>query len=99
MIAHAEVPKGGFMNTLRMFFLLSLLFLVTGCTGMLMTTPQIRLESADRKMEVKSKVSLVSVLDYSPDGKILVSNGGGASLKLWDLQNAKAARQIPFSAE
>ena len=75
------------------------LTIVTGCASMMMTTPQISLDSNDRKMEVKSEVTAVGALDYSPDGKYLVSGGLRPSLRVWDVANAKGARIIPFSVE
>ncbi len=75
------------------------LAIVTGCANMMMTTPQIRLDASDRKMEVKSKVSAVDALDYSPDGKNLVSGGLRPSLRVWDVVNAKGARIITFPVE
>jgi len=50
-------------------------------------------------MEVKSEVTAVGALDYSPDGKYLVSGGLRPSLRVWDVANAKGARIIPFSVE
>jgi len=79
--------------------LAAFLTIVTGCASMMMTTPQISLDSNDRKMEVKSEVSAVGVLDYSPDGKYLVSGGLRPSLRVWDVANAKGARIIPFPVE
>jgi len=79
--------------------LVAFLTIVTGCANMLMTTPQIRLDASDRKMEVKSKVSAVGTLDYSPDGKNLVSGGLRPSLRVWDVANAKGTQIIPFPVE
>lgn len=87
------------MNTPRIFFLLALLFLLAGCADMVMVTPQLQSGSGDRKVEVKSKVLAVGMLDYSPDGKSLVSGGASSSLRLWDVENAKAIRSIPLAAQ
>lgn len=87
------------MKTLRMYFMISLLLLLTGCAGMMQVTPQMNLSSNDKSMKVKSSVSLVGVLDYSHDGKYLISGGVSPSLRLWDLENAKGARAIPFPVE
>lgn len=83
----------------RVHFLLSFVLILTGCAGMLATTPQINLDSSDKKMEVKSKVSGVGTLDYSPDGINLVSGGLLPSLRIWDVANAKGVRIIPFPVE
>ncbi|MDD4927803.1 MAG: caspase family protein [Gallionella sp.] len=87
------------MTTPRMFFLLSWLFFLTGCADMMQVTPQMSLTSGDKAMKVKSKVSVVSVLDYSQDGKNLVSGGASSSLRVWDVENAKEARAIPFPVQ
>ena len=87
------------MNLSRVFFLLSFVLLLTGCAGMMMVTPQLQLESADRKMEVKAKVMAVSVLDYSPDGKQLVSGGVTSMVRVWDMANARGLRILPFPAQ
>ena len=87
------------MNTLRMLFLLSLLISLTGCEAMMTVTPQMNLKSSDQKMAVKSKVLIVGLLDYSADGKSLVSGGASSSLRVWDLENAKGTILIPLRAQ
>ena len=87
------------MNAIRISLLISFALVLTGCAEMMQTTPQIRLDSSDKKMEVKSKVSAVYVLDYSPDGRNLVSGSVNPLLRVWDMSNAKVTQTIRSSAE
>lgn len=82
------------MNTLRMTFLISLLFLLTGCADMLQVTPQMNLTSGDKAMAVKSKVSFVTAIAYSPDGKFLISGGANSVARVWDVENAKESMKL-----
>jgi len=87
------------MKTPGIFFLPVLLLLLTGCESMMTVAPQLNLASNDQKMEVKSKVLIVGLLDYSADGKSLVSGGASPTLKLWDMENAKGTISIPLHAQ
>lgn len=87
------------MNTIRIIPIVLCAAALSGCAEMITATPQIRLESSEKKMAVKSKVSTVYVLDYAPDGKNLVAAGVLPSLRVWDLANAKGGRTIPFPVE
>lgn len=65
---------------------------------MMTVTPQLEMKSGDQKMEVKSKVMAVGTLDYSPDGKQLVSAGVAPMVKIWDMTTAKELRTLPIPA-
>lgn len=82
------------MNTLRMIFLISVLLLLAGCAGMMQVTPQMKLTSGDKAMAVKSKVSFVTAIAYSPDGKFLISGGANSVARVWDVENAKESMKF-----
>lgn len=78
------------MFTLRIFLILSLAFFLGGCA----TTPQIRLNDSNMALEVKSKVSPVGTVDFSPDGNSVASGGYDGTVRLWDLPGASGIRKI-----
>ena len=61
--------------------------------------PKIQLSADEMKMEVKSKVPLVTVVDYAPDGKTIATGGMGEAARIWDLATAKEAVKFKHSAE
>lgn len=77
----------------RLFLTVSFSFALGGCVT-LEATPQIQLTSRDASVEVKSKVSAVSVVSYSPDGKNLVSAGSAALARVWDVASASESKKI-----
>jgi WD40 repeat protein len=66
---------------------------------MLTVTPQLSMGSGDKKVEVRSKVMAVGVLDYSPDGKQLASGGATPTVRVWDMVNAKGLRVLSMPAQ
>ena len=84
------------MKSLRLLFLFSLVSLLSGCADMMQATPQMSLKAGDTAMQVKSKVSVVGVLDYSRDGKYLVSGGISPMLRIWDIENAREVKAIHY---
>ena len=70
--------------------LISLLLALVGCA----TTPQIQLSSSDMAMQVKSKVSPVTAVDFSPDGNSVASSGYDGTVRFWDLPGAREIRKI-----
>lgn len=78
----------------KVFFLWLLLLLLSGCSDMMMVTPQISLASADKAVRVKSKVTFVSVIAYSPDGKYLISGGANSVVRVWDVDNARELMKL-----
>ncbi len=85
------------MNTGRSLLSVIALLALSGCAEMMTVTPQLEMKSgSQQKMEVKSKVSGVGTLAYSPDGKYLVSGGLLPQLRTWDVTGAKGTRTIPF---
>jgi len=71
-------------------FLIVLSLALAACTA----TPQIQLSSSEMTMAVKSKVSLVFVADYAPDGKSIAAGSVDGSVTLWDLAGASRARSL-----
>jgi WD40 repeat protein len=61
---------------------------------MFQAKPQLNLASSDKAMAVKSEVSFVTAIGYSPDGKYLTSGGAKTTASVWDLENAKEAMKI-----
>ncbi|MEI7613145.1 MAG: caspase family protein [Betaproteobacteria bacterium] len=88
-----------YMNPSRFPFFLSAFLALSGCAEMMQVTPQLQMESADKKMEVRSKVMAVSVLAYSPDGKQLASGGVTPVVRVWDMANAKGVRTLDLPAQ
>ena len=87
------------MNANRLLVSLTALLVLSGCAEMLTVTPQLEMKSGDQKMEVKSKVMAVGVLDYSPDGKQLATGGATPSVRVWDMVNAKGLRLLTMPAQ
>jgi WD40 repeat protein len=87
------------MNASRQFLFLSFALVLSGCAEMLTVTPQLEMKSGGQKMEVKSKVMAVGVLDYSPDGKQLASGGATPTVRVWDMVNAKGLRVLSMPAQ
>lgn len=65
--------------------------------SIMQATPQVSSVSGDRVMAVKSKVAFVNALDFSGDGRFLVSGGVSQSLWIWDVFNAGTVRKIRFT--
>ncbi len=86
------------MSANRLLFSLAVLLALTGCAEMIMVTPQISSGSSERSVEVRKKVSFVTAVGFSPDGKRLVSAVSAAGTpsvaRIWDLENAKEALKI-----
>lgn len=82
------------MNTLRMISLFSLLFILSGCADMMQVTPQLHLNSSDKAMRVKSKVSFVNAIAYSQDGNSLISGGANSVVRVWNIANAKESMKL-----
>lgn len=83
------------MFATRTTLMLLLATLVGGCA----VTPKIQLNAGDMTMEVKKEVPLVTVADYSPDGKSIVTGGMGGAVRLWDLADAKEAKKFKTTAD
>ena len=86
------------MSASRPFPFLAVLLLLSGCADMMMVTPQLQMSSGNQKMEVKARVMAVGSLDYSPDGKQLVSAGVAPVVKVWDMTSARGLRTLPIAA-
>ena len=71
---------------------------LSGCAEMLAVTPQVATQSGDKKVEVKSKVLVVSALAYAPNGKQLASAGVAPAIRVWDLANGRGERVLPVAA-
>ena len=82
------------MDTLRISILFSILFLFVGCASMFQAKPQLNLASSDKAMAVKSEVSYVTAIGYSPDGKYLTSGGAKTTANVWDVENARESMKI-----
>lgn len=87
------------MSASRLLLSLAVLLVLSGCADMMSVTPQLEMKSGDQKMEVKSKVMAVGSLDYSPDGRQLVSAGATPVIRVWDIANAKGVRKLEIPAE
>ena len=84
-----------FFTKIGIALLLSPAILLGGCA----VAPKIQLKATDMTMEMKSKVPLIAVVDYSPDGKSIVSGGMGGAARIWDLAGAKEAVKFKNTAE
>jgi len=71
-------------------FLLSLTLVLAACAA----TPLIQLSSREMTIEVKSKVSVVLVADYAPDGKGIAAGSIDGTVSVWDLAGARLARSL-----
>lgn len=88
------------MNAGRRILPLAALLVLSGCADMMSVTPQLEMKSgSQQKMEVKAKVMVVGILDYSPDGKQLASGGATPMIRVWDMVNAKGLRALPIPAQ
>lgn len=86
------------MSAPRSLLFLPVLLALSACSEMMTVTPQLEMKSGAQKMEVKSKVMAVGTLDYSPDGKQLVSAGVAPVVQVWDMTTAKGLRTLPIAA-
>jgi len=77
-----------------MISLFSLLFILSGCADMMQVTPQLHLNSSDKAMRVKSKVSFVNAIAYSQDGNSLISGGANSVVRVWNIANAKESMKL-----
>lgn len=66
-------------------FLTCLLMAAAGCS----VTPQIELSDSNTTMQVKSEVSVVMAVDYSADGKTIVSKDVKGGIRVWSLGEAR----------
>jgi len=71
------------------------LLILSGCVDM-SVRPQLDMGGGGKKVEVKSNVLAVGSLDFSPDGRLLVSAGVQPMLRVWDVANARGLRALPF---
>lgn len=53
------------------------------------TTPQIELRDSNTTMQVKSAVSVVMAVDYSADGKAIVSKDVKGGIRVWNIADAR----------
>ena len=81
------------MHTLLRILMLFAAFLTLALAGCAIT-PKIQLSTSDMAMEVKSKVPFVLAVDYSPDGKSVVTVGIDGTARLWDLTGAREAMKF-----
>lgn len=73
------------MLTPRIILMLSVAIILGGCAA----TPKIQLSKSNMGMELKSKAPLVSGVDYSKDGKSVVSGAADHATRLWDVVGVK----------
>lgn len=92
------------MFTSRIILMLSVAIILGGCAA----TPQIQLSNSKMGMEVKAKAPIVTSVDYSRDGKSVISGGMDQATRLWDLVEAKQTmlfkgdaqiRSVAFSSD
>ena len=57
-------------------------------------TPQLSSNSSEKAMAVKSKVSFVTALSFSPDGSKLITGGVNSIVRVWDIAKASESMKI-----
>jgi WD40 repeat protein len=75
---------------MREAFIIFVLICLASCAA----TPKIYVKTANMAMEVKSKVPYVEAVDYSSDGKSIISGGVDGTIRLWDLTSAREAMKF-----
>ena len=66
---------------------------------MVAVKPELQMNSTDKVAKIKSQVLTVVTLDYSSDGKQIISGGAQPVVRVWDMVNAKGLFALPVPAE
>ena len=77
------------MNLRKIFLLLFMTVALTGCA-----TPKIQIKSGDLEMELNRKVPTVHTVDFSRDGKNVISGGWDDTARLWDAMAGKKIKEF-----
>lgn len=77
------------MDARKRFLILFITVALAGCA-----TPKIQITSGDMTMEVNSKVPTVHTVDFSRDGKNVISGGWDDTARLWDAMAGKKIKEF-----
>ncbi|OIR17232.1 caspase domain protein [mine drainage metagenome] len=71
--------------------ILAIAAMLSGCAEV---TPQIKLSNSKISMGVRNSVTLVTAVDYSADGNIVVTGSYDGTVNLWSVKNARRLAQF-----